>query len=189
MHTDTAQHLQLVCLMAGVTDIFRTPSEVQLLLSESGFCPVRQRRVSFRLHVTQSNSPLRYRPVASIHFPLFIPSSGKGLNPVATVTRKRASCLWKVQHLTYVFQSLSIQSTSSFSAAPNSCVTIKTTGSLCFTGHSLVRKSIWSLTFFCIQFQDVYHHLTRYRSDTIAKANITVHKHGRCCQRSVGWIF
>lgn len=128
-------HLQFVCLVAEVTDIFITLLEVQLLLSESGFCPVRQRRVSFRLYVTQSNSPVRYRPLASIHFTLFIPSSGKGLNPVATVARKQGSCLWKIQHLTYVFQSLSIQSTSSFSAAPNSCVTIKTTGSLYFTGE------------------------------------------------------
>lgn len=125
--TQTAQHLQLVCLMTKVTDMFLTPSEVQLLFSESGFFPVRQRRASFRL-----NCPVWYRSAASIHFTLFIPSSGKGLNPVATVTRKWPSCLGKIQHLTCIFQSPSVQSTSSFSATPNSCVTIKATGSLCF---------------------------------------------------------
>lgn len=107
--TQAAQHLQLVCLMAKVTDIFITPLEVQLLLSESGFCPVRQRRASLGLHITQLNCPVWYGPVPSIHFTLFIPSSGKGLNPVATVTRKQPSCLWKIQR---VFQSPSVQSTS-----------------------------------------------------------------------------
>lgn len=125
--TQTAQHLQLVCIMAKVSDIFLTPLEVQLLFASQGKTHFEKRRSSFRL-----NWPVWYRPAANIHFTLFIPLSGKGLNPVATVTRKQPSCLWKIQHLTCVFQSPSVQSTSSFSANLNSCVTIKATGLLCF---------------------------------------------------------
>lgn len=97
--TQAAQHLHLVCLMAKVTDVFITSLEVQLLLSESGFCPVRQRRASFRLHITQLSCPVWCKPIARIHFTLFIPSSGKGLNPVVTMTRKQPSCLWKIQYM------------------------------------------------------------------------------------------
>lgn len=164
----------VISLMVIVTVIFVTS-----LKSDSRSHPVRQRRASFTLYVTQLNSSTAFwhRPTACIHY-THLPPRYREKSWTQAPQRQRNNCVFERSSvLQGSFKSPQASPHHHHLQFVTPMLQYKQQDLCVLQDSSLVRKSVWSLTFFCVQAQDVYHHFTKYGSDaansqaTIAACN------------------